>query len=513
MNLTRLKCHSLGVLTILLLFAATFYSCKKTDNISLNDRRSYIEKFFKEPAASSPELQAIIDLLKEENNKTGFVNTLPDNAGLPVWNKLIAQKSKNNYAARGIIADKDGNYLIPLSNNNKTLSALLFAMKKDGKYEFYCYDNNYAYGIAFSGDKYTIKERQMVMGLFMAMSNYVFGTTKFKSIPKDLFSGYEGKEEENGITKKVFLTLKEGTLPDIFISDRVVGTNTACFWVFTGTCTCHAGCKSPSCCDHPNSECPRGECTKQECMTIITENDGPPAPPSGNDNSDGNTGQSTATSTTSWSSGFSGALPGTTNNLSNSPCGIYNCSWYTEAPEQNFDQTPNTEDYLKVSTQLNQILGDGDSYTFQSINSSDALGFSSVDEFKNYIGNIDQNTTYNISVPPIIIQEDEKILKAENVINLIAGITFYTKIKKNAQHIWEVVDVTSSEWGVTLAWSWEQKSYSISFDPGGKIIVDIIGYKNYNIFVEGIGTVYKKEVHYQIKIDQLNGTITAFTKI
>lgn len=182
MNLTRLRCHSLGVLTILFLFAATFYSCKKTDNISLNDRRSYIEKFFKEPAASSPELQAIIDLLKEENNKTGFLNTLPDNAGLPVWNKLIAQRTKTNYPARGIIADNVGNMLIPLSNDNSTLSALLFAMKHNNDYEFYCYDNNYAYGITFS-DKYTITQREMVIGLFMGMSNYVFGTDKFKSIP------------------------------------------------------------------------------------------------------------------------------------------------------------------------------------------------------------------------------------------------------------------------------------------------------------------------------------------
>jgi len=132
---------------MLLAFVITIFAhCKKTEvGTMLNSKQLYAEKFFEKPPASSAEVQAIIDLLKKENEQSGFVNTLPDGAGLPVWDKTIAGKPTTNYAARGVFIDQNGNFLISLSNDEKSLSGLLFAMKKDGKYEFFYYDNNYAY--------------------------------------------------------------------------------------------------------------------------------------------------------------------------------------------------------------------------------------------------------------------------------------------------------------------------------------------------------------------------------
>ncbi len=329
--------------TIFLFFVVAYCSCKKTDVNKVNDRNLYAEKFFENPAASSPQLQAVIDLLKKENEKTGFINTLPGNAGLPVWDKLIKEKPKNKpgVAARGIIADKDGNMLIPLSNDNKTLSALLFAMNKDGKYQFYYYDNNYAYQVAFS-DKHSLKQREYVMALFMNMSNYVFGIHEFKSIPNDFFANLGSIPEENGITKKLFLVPGKGTPPDIFTTDRVVGTVTTCGYKWSGRCNCP---ENPNDYDQGGCQdwwkgCPYNYCSEWACITVIYEEEDPIEPVDGSNGGDA----PPSNSSTGWSNGqdlTGGPLPNTfyTGGLPNAPCSN-NCAWYTEAPEPNFDPQP-----------------------------------------------------------------------------------------------------------------------------------------------------------------------------
>ncbi|MES2850759.1 MAG: hypothetical protein V4685_16995 [Bacteroidota bacterium] len=329
--------------TIFLFFVVAYCSCKKTDVNKVNDRNLYAEKFFQTPAASSPQLQAVIDMLKKENEKTGFINTLTDNAGLPVWDKLIKEKpkSKTGVAERGIIADKDGNMLIPLSNDNKTLSALLFVMNKDGKYQFYCYDNNYAHQIAFS-DKHSLKQREYVMALFMNMSNYVFGIHEFKSIPKDFFDKLGSIPEENGITKKLFLVPDKGTPPDIFTTDRVVGTVTTCGYKWSGRCNCP---ENPNDYDQGGCQdwwkgCPYNYCSEWACITVIYEEEDPIEPVDGSNGGD----KPPSNSSNGWSNGQNltgGPLPNTfyTGGLPNAPCSN-NCAWYTEAPEHEFDQEP-----------------------------------------------------------------------------------------------------------------------------------------------------------------------------
>ena len=212
-------------------------SCRKS-HIEIADSRSYSEKFFEIPESSSPELQGIINVLKTENEKTGFIDTL-SYTGLPVWGRLIIEKTKPKTATDQKVntTHEEGCILIPLSSNNKTLSALLFAMKKDGKYEFHCYDNNYAYGIVHNTN-YTVKERERVMALFMNMTSYVFGIRNFKSIPVDLFAGLKGGIiEEGGKTKKMFL-VPSSSPPDIFATDVIAGTTTICVYAWSGKCHC-----------------------------------------------------------------------------------------------------------------------------------------------------------------------------------------------------------------------------------------------------------------------------------
>jgi len=156
--------------------------------LPLPDNRSYAEKFLDKPANVSSEAETVISLLKKENAKTGFIEKLPANAGLPIWDKLIKDipTSVQNEAARGVLADKYGNYLIPLSNDKITLSAVLFALYQEGNYYFYCYTNDYLYKMCYS-EHYSVELREKALALFMYMSNYVFGINEFKNIPKNLF--------------------------------------------------------------------------------------------------------------------------------------------------------------------------------------------------------------------------------------------------------------------------------------------------------------------------------------
>lgn len=358
---------------IFLLIVIVYCSCKKTDTKNPDTNHLYEEQFFKKPVNSTEELNTVIDMLKAENEKSGFVSTLPGGAGLPVWDKLIVEKPspKPGEAARGIIADKNGNLLIPMSNDSKTLSALLFAMKINDQYEFRCYDNNYAYGITFS-DSYTIKEREKVIGLFMGMSNYVFGIRAFKNIPKELYEGFSSAPEENGDTKKVFLMLASGTLPDIFLSDDIDHPGpttgpTKCYWEFTGKCNCAGSDNTAQNCKHPNDECPSGICTKKTCFTLIFDNESGPGidPPPGNPNN-GTSVPPIATSTSNWSNNNGYPLPEPSTSLPNSPCGNTNCTWYTDAPEYVFEQCdPNSHmeeqaefnEYIQMTMPASMVLG------------------------------------------------------------------------------------------------------------------------------------------------------------
>ncbi|MGG9971502.1 hypothetical protein ACQ33O_06880 [Ferruginibacter sp. SUN002] len=76
---------------------------------------------------------------------------------------------------------------------------------------------------------------------------------------------------------------------------------------------------------------------------------------------------------------------------------------------------------------------------------------------------------------------------------------------------WIVTDITSSDYGVTLGWEWNQQSFTQS-TSGNEIIVDVYGFIDYNILIDGLGTLYKKKQHYQLKINSQTGKITYLAK-
>lgn len=482
--------NTLKNLLIYFLSITFFIGCKKTDTKTESpNSTSYAEKFFEKSLGINEQTEKLINLLKTENEKSNFLASLPANAGLPVWDKLIKDKStqKGNKGQRGVIADKNGNFIIPLSNDNFTLSAVLFALYQGDKYNFYCYTNDYAYKVC-NDPYYTVEEREKVLALFLYMSNYVFNISEFQNIPKELFLDVRGKED-GPFHKYLFLKpVKEPkNLPETTYVENLKFVE-VCFKSWSAnTCTCME--PSPETCDWCDI------CTVTKCFGDWV--DDPSSEPGGGSNGDVGIPPLPVTGGNTPSSPPPLPCPGT--------------AWYAKVPLTGSGCTPSTESI--VAQQLNQILHPGDSYNFQPINPGDVVNVTTVAEFENYLKDINENTSFSLSFPPYSTQQDEKTERARVNRVLVGGYDFFVKLAKNSQNIWSVSDVTSSEWGMTIGWSWLQQSYTVSSAPGNVITVEVFGYENYNIFVEGIGTVYKALRKYSIKVNAVSGEITSITKL
>lgn len=264
----KISAYYFGCKLFLIVFlCSVFYSCHKNDISSqIPDKRNYTEKFLDKPSVVSAETETIIALLKRENDKTGFIEKLPENTGLPVWDKMIKETPKpdRNEGARGIISDKNGNFLIPLSIDKVTISALLFALYQDGKYNFYCYTNDYAYKVCNNTD-HSVEQREKVLALFIYMSNYVYGISEFQNIPNDLFLDVRGKED-GPFHKFLFLQpVKEPeSVPETTYVENLRFVE-VCFKAWLPPMGAYEGCNCPDPTPETCDWCER--CTKTKCFS------------------------------------------------------------------------------------------------------------------------------------------------------------------------------------------------------------------------------------------------------
>lgn len=115
--------------------------------------------------------------------------------------------------------------------------------------------------------------------------------------------------------------------------------------------------------------------------------------------------------------------------------------------------------------------------------------------------------------PGIGGQHDRNLQKRFRVNRtFVGGYDFDVKIEKDSTNKFVVKDITSDEWGVTLGWSWSQSSFTIN-TSGNIITVDVWGKEKYNIFLEGVGTVYNKGQHYRMEIDRTTGVQLSIKKV
>lgn len=169
---------------------------------------------------------------------------------------------------------------------------------------------------------------------------------------------------------------------------------------------------------------------------------------------------------------------------------------------------------LTIEQKLNIMLKPGDSYEFIDPNGPQSVllesygVYPSVEDFENAI------STYKLEIPAgIVIGNGDTILPKLRVNKIfVGGYDFYVKLKKDSTNVFTFDSVASTEWGLTFSWSWTTVTTSNSVS-GDIITVDIIGTENYNVFLEGIGTVYKSAQHYRITINKNTGKVLSFQKI
>lgn len=178
----------------------------------------------------------------------------------------------------------------------------------------------------------------------------------------------------------------------------------------------------------------------------------------------------------------------------------------------NTPKTFNTQswDFVKDIVEMFAELGDiSSTFLFDNnINNTNSFVFETLQDLQEALETKDNNISTNSE----IIQQNnsEKILSVKVVRTGIFGSGIEVSVKvQNNNNIWSIANVTSQEYGFTFGWSFSQIEYIQNTDPNNTnvTILEVIGYENYNLFVEGIGTVYKDKVKIVIKINKNTGNV------
>jgi hypothetical protein len=172
----------------LILFSVLFItssqqSCKKTSFAEATSHTDFAERFFAVKPGTNPQISRLIRILKQENERHNFLDQLPANISLPLWNKM--KVVNNNYAARGD-SSETGLMIIPFSTSGSYLEGILVAVPLDTGYNVKYYSSSFLYGICHKQGK-NISQAENLLGLFMIMENYLFNRTDFYHVPVDLF--------------------------------------------------------------------------------------------------------------------------------------------------------------------------------------------------------------------------------------------------------------------------------------------------------------------------------------
>lgn len=167
-----------------------------------------------------------------------------------------------------------------------------------------------------------------------------------------------------------------------------------------------------------------------------------------------------------------------------------------------FIENPNTS-----WTQFQNWFLNPNSLSFDNnININNSIIFNDLQSFKSSLLTKNNNLTTESS----ILQDNgtERIVSARIKRTGVWGSGEEVRIKlKKVNNIWTFDSVTSSEYGMTLGvWSFTQLDYSQNTNSN-VLTVEVTGLENYNIFLEGLGTVYKDRVMIRIKININTGNI------
>ncbi|WP_294296986.1 hypothetical protein [uncultured Chryseobacterium sp.] len=178
MTMTKKMISWLSILTV---FLTLLGSCHNEDFAKgETEPQRNNANFFKHTKKGGINAKSGVDyvaILEAYNREKDFLTTMPDQQGMPIWDKMQIMDAEN---ATGL--------MIPLSYDNKSMSSVLFAIVDDentvtGVRDF---DNRLLENITYSGnvDK---AFREKMLYTFMYMDHKTFGNEDFTNIPTGLF--------------------------------------------------------------------------------------------------------------------------------------------------------------------------------------------------------------------------------------------------------------------------------------------------------------------------------------
>ncbi|MBM6498793.1 hypothetical protein [Flavobacterium macrobrachii] len=165
-----------------------------------------------------------------------------------------------------------------------------------------------------------------------------------------------------------------------------------------------------------------------------------------------------------------------------------------------------------ASELINFSIEKGDSFKFDNtIVANNSLNFDNLIEFQNFINDIPtEGFDFEVENDQ---QNNQKTAKVKLALTgIFGGINF--KIKQNMSPPYSIANVTSSAYGFTLAFGWEQKDYDVNINTtANTATITISGDIHYNVFIDGVGTIWSSEIEIRVVLNTTTGTIISAVKL
>jgi len=161
---------------------------------------------------------------------------------------------------------------------------------------------------------------------------------------------------------------------------------------------------------------------------------------------------------------------------------------------------------------LTDLLGTNDSLVYSTtVNHSNATLYSSVSDFEDFLNSESLEMDLENINDQNNIEYNTKFRVRFGLTSLNINIKQKLKIPAINQE-YEVIDVSTIYSGFTIGSSWEQTSFNVSV-AGDIAIINLFGEINYNLFIEGVGTVFTDVKHYQMIVNIYTGQQISIIKI
>lgn len=170
----------------------------------------------------------------------------------------------------------------------------------------------------------------------------------------------------------------------------------------------------------------------------------------------------------------------------------------TDELPYSFSKKQNVKNLISFS-----ILNNSTFKINRNLNSTNSLNFSNIDEFQNFINNFSNVVTNEMST---VSQQDRKVAKITQRVN---GITDFNVEVNQTMLPYKINSVSSSMSGYTICFGFNQTTPADAADistNGNVVTVTFSANLDFNLFLEGIGTLHTFHLTFVVKIDKNTGS-------